>query len=989
MNRCPDKAQLESFLVLAQGTPPDAALESHINNCDSCQDQIRRILLDRTGPAHEVTPADAVPSPPEGYELVERVGRGGMGEVWKARQLRPRRLVALKFTLPGRRHDPRVRERFLAEVEITSRLDHPGVVPVHALGEDGRGEPCSVMRLVSGRTMAEAIEVYLRARTTNGLRDLLRHLIRVCETVAYANSKGVVHRDLKPGNIILGDFGETIVLDWGLAKVLGDQEPERTSGPFCREGLSEAVTHAGTVLGTPAYMSPEQAGGDPEAVGTATDVFALGTILYEVLCGRPPYAATDRVASLEAARAAAIVPPSRQARAVPAALEAIALKAMARRPEARYPSAVELARDLDRWLTDQAVSSWKESTLTRLARWTRRHQTLAALLLLLLFLGAISAPLGYAIRQRQQQEKGQRLATEAEELSLRGNWAEALKKYDEALATAPTDPVSLRLRKVRAWRALGQLKESRRELASLAAGSGTGTVPEVLLWRGDDLIARNQIEQGKVLVRQARPALRAETDQLYADALLADRSEQAESSLRRVVSLDPFHRDAQTQLLALHILDGQHDDVERRASSVAELFPNDPNYPLARAIVAALRGDKQHAREFVASCADRLDETRQHLAGELIDDLAEVGAYMNNGDLNLTPAQAVALHRLFVTLAALQTEGEEIRGEGVLWAGDVLRLPPCVSDLLNNPRFRLAPASLPDVRRQLNEFLANVEAIHPDGMIYFVRGLDQIQQNGRKAEDEFLRAVATPSVLPHVRREAYFYAALAAQQASNQGDPDGLKRSADYLRKRLAFGPLSRNQSNHPIAGLWKERATDVMRSLVDHALSETPQDPGWLFRKAQCSFWDERYPEAIDAAEGVLRQGEDHAAARFYRAEAVLGVDRQVWKALRPSKATAQLALGTAVPMALERADSLLGAPGDWGQNYFFAAHLYALASSIERDNPPYAERLAGKVLELLAKARAAGWFANSGNKLLLPRLRGFHALEEREDYRRLTRAE
>ena len=219
--------------------------------------------------------------------------RGGMGEVWVGEDSEIGRQVALKRL---RKEGTQQKDRFLAEAQITGQLEHPGIVPVHDLGMDEEGNPFYVMKFVHGRTLKEAVEQYHSTtqadappREVQWLR-LLERFLDLCQTVAYAHSRGVIHRDLKPDNVMLGEYGEAILLDWGLAKVLGHPEP--AGGPsyvhLTYDSGGKAETQAGQVMGAPPYMAPEMAEGHAADVDQTTDVYLLGATLYEILTGQPP-----------------------------------------------------------------------------------------------------------------------------------------------------------------------------------------------------------------------------------------------------------------------------------------------------------------------------------------------------------------------------------------------------------------------------------------------------------------------------------------------------------------------------------------------------------------------------------------------------------------------------------------------------------------------------------------------------------------------------
>jgi tRNA A-37 threonylcarbamoyl transferase component Bud32 len=353
-------------------------------------------------------PMDEPTGEPGRYSRTKLHATGGMGRVWQARDDCVGRQVALKELKPEREDDPELRARFLAEARITGQLEHPGIVPVYEVVERDGEAPFYTMRLVSGRTLSEAVaEFHGRWGGPDevALRDLLGAFVSVCNTLAYAHSRGVVHRDLKPLNVVLGPFGEVVVLDWGLAKVLGAGAEEPAVRPL--PGGEPEATQEGQLVGTLGYMAPEQARGEVGRIDARTDVFGLGAVLYEVLTGRPPYVAKDTLELLLLAGEARVKPPRRLAGWIPAPLEAVCLKALQARPEDRYQSAAELGDEVKRWLADEPVTAHHESVVLRMRRRARKHpKTMAALaatvLLGLLGAGAGAAVLGWKNRQLEE-----------------------------------------------------------------------------------------------------------------------------------------------------------------------------------------------------------------------------------------------------------------------------------------------------------------------------------------------------------------------------------------------------------------------------------------------------------------------------------------------------------------------------------------------------------------------------------------------------------
>jgi tRNA A-37 threonylcarbamoyl transferase component Bud32 len=320
---------------------------------------------------------------------------GGLGRVWIARDLDLNREVALKEIKPGHADHAEARRRFFKEAQVTGQLEHPNIVPVYELARrDLDGRPFYTMRFVRGRTMRQAIaEFHARRmeRKANPLArlKLLQAFVSVCQAVGYAHSRGVVHRDLKPENVALGGFGEVILLDWGLAKLvalpgsakpgvdIGDTEaddPEALVGVSITEEALADATMIGQRLGTPAYMAPEQAEGRLDLVDARTDIYGLGAILFEILTGRPPHEGKTSVEVLKRITEAQSSPKARDSGVpVPAALDAICARAMARDREARYASAADLAEEIQRWLADEPVSAYPEWFGRRAWRWGRKH----------------------------------------------------------------------------------------------------------------------------------------------------------------------------------------------------------------------------------------------------------------------------------------------------------------------------------------------------------------------------------------------------------------------------------------------------------------------------------------------------------------------------------------------------------------------------------------------------------------------------------------
>ncbi len=367
------------------------------------------------------------------FEILRPHAKGGIGEIFVARDRELGRDVALKEIRTEHSLSTNVRSRFLLEAEINGNLEHPNIVPIYSLGTSEDGRPFYAMRFIQGESLKETIDRFHQQRSSRDfsktsleLRELLNRLIDVCHAIAYAHSRGVLHRDLKPSNIMLGNYGETLIIDWGLAKPIGSTERVETEispdDPLLfRPKASDLLeaTSVGTVLGTPAMMSPEQAEGRLAELGPTTDIYSLGATLSNLLTGDPPVTGRSVKEILEKVGRGEITRPRSLLSSIPKALEAITLKAMAFKPEDRYQSAIDLAQDLEHFLADQAISAAPDPWITRLFRWIRTHRMISIICAQIL----VVATLGFSVatfvvaQKNAELHEAHRLTDQARELA--------------------------------------------------------------------------------------------------------------------------------------------------------------------------------------------------------------------------------------------------------------------------------------------------------------------------------------------------------------------------------------------------------------------------------------------------------------------------------------------------------------------------------------------------------------------------------------------
>ncbi|MCC6574727.1 MAG: tetratricopeptide repeat protein [Planctomycetes bacterium] len=572
------------------------------------------------------------------YATESELGAGGMGIVLRTRDNDLRRHVAMKVIRrerlkPGTPEGINALRRFIEEAQITGQLEHPNIVPVHELGADTVGRPYFTMKLVKGRALSDILKG-LRQCDQAMLREypldrLLQILLKVCDALSFAHAHGVLHRDLKPDNIMVGDFGEVVVMDWGLARILDKAEYDtatvETDDASRRAAPDyEPSTHSmeGMIAGTPAYMAPEQARGEISRLEQRTDIFALGALLYDMLVLRPPYAGKGSEL-IELAQRCEIPPPAIRitqdhelyraagvrfpGRRFPPELAAIALHAMNERIERRYASAKAMAADIENYLAGRPVSVRRDPLRIRVAKWVRRHPTLAmttSVGLIALFVGtaAILAIVADAQRKeaRQQQQLAATSADREQQANLRAEAESDLKDKQAALLRAEKERSEALERRTRAEQLFRQgalHAERAREISNDQLQAKERTAAESTLGEAIDADP-TYIEPVFALAR----LLAFFDDERALDRFLQvdrmSREHGGKGDARALVYAGDFQR----------VNRGDNDAARKFYEAASKVAPNDPLALVGRGYLELIAENYKGARE-LAQAAHKVDDS--------------------------------------------------------------------------------------------------------------------------------------------------------------------------------------------------------------------------------------------------------------------------------------------------------------------------------------------------------------------------------------------
>jgi predicted Ser/Thr protein kinase len=797
---------------------------------------------DDFGRASTLPPADLSSLIIGSYRIEGLLGEGGMGRVYLARQENPARKVALKVMAPGRLSE-RAMRRFEYEAEILGRLQHPGIAQVYeagtSKGSEGALQPFFAMEYIEGSTLLK----FMREGTLDLPRKLAL-LAEIADAVEHAHRRGVVHRDLKPGNIVVDREGRPKVLDFGVARIAD---------------ANRDATEVGSIVGTLAYMSPEQAGGDPAAVDTRTDVYSLGVVMYQALAGVLPIDLTGKT-TLEAIRTIAeskVVPLDLRDTSIPSDAAAIAAKAIATDKEQRYSSAAEFAADLRRFLANEPIQARTPSTWYSLKKYIQRKRAQAAAIFLGTFAvlaALVVASISYVQVQSADAEKrfqvrltGMESAkaqmAAARRLMQRGDWRNALQTLKAIDVAHVDDPVERDLEIARSLVALNRRSEAKSLLD--AAGSSTGgREAEALLLRADFEMAESG--SGPAAEEMLRKALSLRTldpaDAAYAEGLLADKTTVAIARFRATLELDPYHHGARGALVLLLSLVGEHADAVRLGETGRTLYPDDPNFVFSLAAIAALNGDRAKSRRV-------LEAARSQFGAETIADLSAVVELIADAESALANiVRGAAATEIAPTVLRFGALAQRMNGRPDSALSASIPSLPCLRKSFGWVGGRVLRMISPiplgaKEEAKLAEEIAVAMADHPDGILIAFTAMLQMPPDARSTPEAYRktdavarqleRAVRMKTFVPNALRSCKIAALTTLSELSliaREGKaPPGLDLADQRRRLRELAEYCVASESYHP--DIWNVAALAAALG-EDHRLSRriaeewTQRDP-------------------------------------------------------------------------------------------------------------------------------------------------------------------
>lgn len=828
---------------------------------------------------------EAAPRIPD-YEMIEALGRGGMGLVYKARHLKTDRLVALKIIRPDRIEHltdsdrEQAIDRFRNEALAAAKLDHDNIVTVYDVG-DAEDVQYYAMRLVDGESLADKVrQGPLDSRTA------ATYMEAAARGLHEAHQSGVLHRDIKPHNIMIERRQDrALIADFGLAKL--------------REG-GHTATLSGEVFGSPPYMSPEQAI-DAGAVTVVSDVYGLGATLYHLLTGRPPFQGANPVKTLKQVIEQEPAAPREINADVDPNIETICLKCLAKERSRRYQDAKELADDLRRYLNDEPILAKPVGRIERLRKFARRNRAVVtaggvAFLVLIVGLIGTSLALGWALDEKAKREQVNLSTLEqAGDLAYqRGQWQTALNSYESATAGYDEPPQTLRIKRARTLIAMQQSQEAQQEMQRLldeASGNPSGNV--LLAAAEAEAADFKSTDKGAAYYRQALQTQDlSPADEAYAQAVLSVDLNQAILLAEKAIELDPFRKDAQDFLITLYALNGQTTKLRTKLVALKHMYPEDPGYVLIEAVLATLDGHLDKAIQDVDTLREAIgDERLRSMKRQLkiLDTFTAMLAGAATGQLETseTPAALAQLNELV----------------GLIDGTNVVSLAPLSNATtypVMQPMIEAAPSiyvkmasGYPVTAHQEFETLCRSYPMHELLMVHALLKFNRSFEEGVSRREALLacqasalRAIKTPKIVSRIPPVAHTALAGAHSELffGNLLEGEELRRAKDACRDNLITLLQMASDPNDR----WNDWIRNQLWMLVTTATVAEQNDLARSF----VDLWMEDEPNSAEALSwmALIEKRDGNLVSAIEWADKALAIDPQKDRALKARSAARKL---------------------------------------------------------------------------------------------------